>query len=116
MTDPAPAAPRTREELDALVDALDGLVVLFTEDFCQVAEAVEPKLAALLAEQFPALRMVVVSRNDAPELLAQLGVLSFPTVVLYFGGRETQRFVRTFAIDAVGAAIDRPYEILFGAS
>jgi hypothetical protein len=37
-----------------------------------------------------------------------------PTVVICFDGRETARFVRTFGIDEVRRAIERPYEVMFG--
>lgn len=108
----------SREAMKDLLEALllehPGVVVLFTDTSCRVADAVEPKLAALLRERFPALRYTVVSRTDAPELLAQWGVLAFPTVIAWFDGKETARFVRAFSLDAVAEALERPYSILFG--
>lgn len=89
-----------------------GAVVLFTEGGCRVGEAVEPKLEALLHARYPSLRFVVVSKNHAPEFAAQLGIFVFPTVVVWFAGKETARFVRTFSLEAVDAAIARPYELL----
>lgn len=106
-------APETRDAFDALVAGRDGLLVLFTGSSCSVADAVEPKLLAMAAERFPALDTVVIPGDGAAELQAQLGVFVFPTVVAYFGGRETARFVRTFAVDAVAEALARPYSILF---
>lgn len=102
------------EMLEGLIQECDGLVVVFTEGGCHVAEAVEPKVEALVSRRFPLMRRVVVSRDHAPELLGQLGVFAFPTVVVWFAGKETARFVRTFSVDAVADAIERPYGILFG--
>lgn len=106
-------APTTREAFDALVAEREGLLVLFTGTSCNVADAVEPKLLAMTAERYPALDTLVIPGDGAAELQAQLGVFVFPTVVAYFGGRESARFVRTFAIDAVAEALARPYSILF---
>ncbi len=97
-----------------LIQESGGLLVLFTESGCHVGEAIEPKLQALVHQRFPEMRQVVVSRNHVPELVAQLGVFAFPTVVTWFGGKETARFVRAFSLEAVAEAIERPYEILFG--
>jgi thioredoxin-like negative regulator of GroEL len=105
--------PRTAEELTQWVRARDGALVLFTEGGCRVAEAIEPKLQAMARERFPKLEQVVISRDDAPELFAQLGIFVFPTVVAWFGGKETARFVRTFSLDAVAEALERPYQIVF---
>lgn len=110
MTGPAPT---TADELTRWVHARDGALVLFTEGGCRVAEAVEPKLQALVRERFPKLEQLVLSRDDVPELLAQLGVHVFPTVVAYFAGKESARFVRAFSLDAVAGAIERPYGLLF---
>jgi hypothetical protein len=98
---------------DALVLESPGLVTLFTEASCHVADAVEPKLEALLHQRFPLLRHTVVSRTDSPELLAELGVVAFPTVITWFDGKESARFVRAFSLDAVAEALERPYGILF---
>lgn len=102
-----------KELVEALVLEHPGVVVLFTDTSCRVADAVEPKLQTLLRERFPLLHSTVVSRTDSPELLAQWGVFAFPTVVSWFDGKETSRFVRTFSMDAVAEALERPYSLRF---
>ena len=105
--------PSSREAFDALVQERDGLLVLFTGSSCNVADAVEPKLLRMAAERYPGLETLVIPGEGAEALQAQLGVFVFPTVIAYFGGRESARFVRTFSIDAVAQALARPYSILF---
>lgn len=114
MTDHLTGPEALEVMLDDLIRESPGVVVLFTESACNVAEAVEPKVAALVRERFPALRFTVVSRSDAPALLAQLNVFVFPTVITWFGGKESARFVRTFSLEALADSIERPYELLFG--
>lgn len=106
------------DELPTLVEAAlrdsDAVMVLFTENTCRVADAVEPKLEALVRERFPNLRFVVVEREHVPALAAQLGVFAVPTVLTWFAGKESARFVRVFSLEEVAAAIERPYSLLFG--
>ncbi len=106
------------DTLDLLIDDFihgnPAAAILFTEASCRVGDAVEPKLAQLLESQFPAVRFTVVHRTDLPRRLADLGVVAFPTVIVWFAGKETARFVRAFSMDAVAEAIERPYAILFG--
>ncbi|MEW6432222.1 MAG: thioredoxin family protein [Myxococcota bacterium] len=106
--------PHTASALAEVVARHDGVVLLLTEDACRVAEAVEPRLEAMLAERFPKLERLVVSKGEAPELAAQLGVFVFPAVLAYFGGKESARFVRAFSLDVVADALARPYGIVFG--
>lgn len=108
--------PTNPAALDELLARTDGLVLSFTESACRVGEAVQPKLEARLAAEFPRLSLVVLQRDAAPELAAHLGVFVVPTVIVFFAGRESSRFVRTFAIDQVAEAIARPYAMLFGAT
>lgn len=104
----------TRDDLDQLVHEHDAVVLLLTEGGCQVAEAVAPRVEALLRERFPEVVRVVVAKDEAPELAAQLGVFVFPAVIAWFAGRESARFVRSFSLDVLADALERPYELLFG--
>jgi hypothetical protein len=106
--------PRTREALDALVQRLDGLVVLFTEASCRVGSAIEPKLRAMLEAEFPRLQLKVLQRDAAPELAASLGVFAVPAVLVYFGGKESHRVVRAFSLEELASSMARPYGLLFG--
>jgi len=100
--------------IENLIEQADGLLVVFSEGGCHVGEAVEPKIEALVSDRFPALRHLVVAREHAPQLIGQLGIFVFPTVVIWFRGKESARFVRTFSLESVAEAIERPYGLLFG--
>lgn len=102
------------ESLRARISSADALLLFFNEPACQVGAAVAPKTLALISEEFPRIEIVEIDTVASPTVAAQLGVLSVPTVVLFFDGRETSRFVRTFGIDELRQAIERPYAVLFG--
>jgi len=105
------------ESLEALrsqIAASDAVMVYFTEPSCQVGAAVEQKALGLVAAEFPRLDVLHVDTVALPEVAGQWEVLTIPTLILCFAGRETARFVRTFGIDEVRQAIERPYAVMFG--
>ncbi len=101
------------EALRSRIAESDAVMVYFTEPSCQVGAAVEQKALTLVTEEFPRLDVVHVDTVAVPEAAGQFGVLTIPTLILFFAGRETQRFVRTFGIDQVRQAIERPYALIF---
>lgn len=104
------------ESLEALrktIATSPAVMAFFTEPSCQVGAAVEAKALAMVTEEFPRLDVIHVDTVGVPEAAGQYEVLTIPTLILFFDGRETKRFVRTFAIDEVRRAIERPYAMLF---
>lgn len=104
----------TRETIDEVLRTHEGVVLLVTKSECSVADAVEPKVEAMLEARFPRMRFLTVYLEHAPRLVAELGVLASPTVIVWFDAKETARFARSFSIDAVAEAIARPYGLMFG--
>lgn len=102
------------EALRSRIAECDAAMVYFTEPSCQVGAAVEQKALALVNEEFPRLDVIHVDTVAVPEAAGQYEVLTIPTLILFFAGRETTRFVRTFGIDEVRQAIERPYAVMFG--
>jgi thioredoxin-like negative regulator of GroEL len=101
-------------DLEARIAELDAAILYFNEPSCRVGAAVETKVLELLAAEFPRVDVVHVDTVAVPDAAAQFGALTVPTLVVTFAGREVKRFVRTFGIDEVRAAIERPYSVMFG--
>ncbi len=106
-------AAESLEALRARIAEAPAALVYFNEPSCSVGAAVESKVLDLVREEFPRLELIHVDTVAVPEAAGQYGVLSVPTLVVCFDGRETTRFVRTFGIDQVRQAIERPYAMLF---
>lgn len=113
LTDLTESSFWTRETIDELVRVNEGVVLMLTKSSCDVADAVEPKLEKVLSERFPRMHYVPVYVEHAPELLRDLQVVASPTVIVWFDGKETARFVRSFSLEAVADAIARPYGLMF---
>lgn len=87
--------------------------IWFSAPDCNVCHVLLPKVAEMLQQAFPQVALAKVDCAAAAGLAAAHGVLSIPTLLLCFDGREAQRFVRNFGIGQVREALSRPYRLMF---
>ncbi len=103
------------EQLQRELAEQPAVLLYFSGEACGVCQSLKPRLQAMLAERFPRLRCLEVQSERSPALAAAHSVFTLPVVILYFEGREGQRFARSFSLGEVAAAIERPYAMLFEA-
>lgn len=77
----------------AVLDSVQPVLVDFTAEWCPPCKRLAPVLEELSAEYAGHLRFVAVDVDDNPDLAAQYGIQSMPTLVLFQRGREVQRMV-----------------------
>lgn len=99
--------------LDAHVQAYPAAMIYFSGDDCSVCQVLFPKVEAMLAEEFPRVGLGKMNCSAHPDIAAQHGVFAVPTLVLYFDGREAQRFARNISLGQLRDALARPYQMLF---
>ena len=99
-------------ELDNVIKKSPCILGYFTGPNCNVCKVIKPKILDLVKTKFPELKFCYVDCAALPQAAGQYGVLSIPTVVLYFDGKETIRLVRNFSIAELEQSISRPYELL----
>jgi thioredoxin 1 len=105
----------TMDRLIALTEGEDGVLLYFSNDACNVCKVLKPKVKELLQEQFPRMRMGYIDTEKSPLLSGQHRVFAIPTILIFFQGREQQRFSRNISLHQLEAAIERPYGIIFEA-
>src|SRR5947199_270517 len=76
-----------------VLDSIQPVLVEFTAEWCPPCKRLAPVLAEMNEEYAGQLRFVAVDVDDNPDLAAQYGVQSMPTLVLFRGGREIQRMI-----------------------
>ncbi|WP_019555975.1 thioredoxin family protein [Thiomicrorhabdus arctica] len=103
----------TLEALDALKQSEEGLLILFGGKECNVCHSIKPKLIALMQENYPKIKMVYVDCHVVIEVCSQNGVLSLPTLQVFFTGQRFIEEVRTFSLQKVIQEIARPYSMVF---
>ena len=100
-------------QLEDFVQEKPAALIYFSGDGCNVCQVLFPKVEAMLVEEFPKVGLGKLNCTNHPEIAAQNGVFAIPTLVLYFDGREVQRFARNVSLGQLREALARPYQLLF---
>ncbi len=106
----------TIESLESFNDVLekeDAVLIYFSHEQCNVCKVLKPKIAELLDAHFPKMKMYYADTVKNPEIAGQNKIFAVPTVVCFFGGRETIRKSRSIGLNELGEQIERPYEMIF---
>ncbi len=105
---------RSLQEFEQIVAENDVVLAYFSTETCSVCHVLKPKVIERISASFQKIKMVFVESDKLPEVAAQNRVFAAPTIVVFFGGRETIRKSRAFGVEELGAEIERPYSLLFG--
>ena len=103
-------------DLDTYNDILekeDAVLVYFSHEQCNVCKFLKPKIAELLENNFPKMKMYYADTVLNPEISGQNKIFSVPTVLAFFGGRESFRKSRSIGINELAEQIERPYGMIF---
>jgi thioredoxin 1 len=91
-----------------------ALLGYFSTDTCNVCKVLKPKVAALVQNEFPKIKMAYIKSDVLPEVAAQNHVFAVPTIIVFFGGSEYIRKSRNIGIAELQKEIERPYFMIFG--
>jgi len=94
----------SRAELDALPGPT---LVEFGAPWCPICQAVQPRLAAVLAGR-PDVRHLKIEDGRGKRLGRSFGVTLWPTFVVVDGGQELVRLVRPTDLDPLREALGPP--------
>jgi thioredoxin-like negative regulator of GroEL len=105
---------QTLEEANEFIRENPAVLVFFSDESCNVGDALSPKLQKMLTDEFPEMKFLEINVQLLPEARGYYNVFVIPTVLGYFDGRETIRQARHIGIPKLSKDIDRVYNILFG--
>ncbi|MEE4287203.1 MAG: thioredoxin family protein [Mariniphaga sp.] len=101
------------EEFNQLKQKETALLGYFSTDACNVCKVLKPKVAELIGEEFPQVKLAYVKSDVLPDVAGQHQVFAAPTILVFFDGRETIRKSRNIGIDELRREISRPYTMIF---
>ncbi len=102
--------------LEAIEDAIatdSAALFYFSTENCNVCKVLRPKLAELLSEEFPLIRLYYIGIEVLPLIAGQFRIFAAPTLLVFFEGREHLRKSRNVSVRELSDEIRRPYGILF---
>jgi len=103
----------TKEHLYDNINNEESFYIYFSAQMCGVCKSLKPKVSELMQTKFP---LLVAYSNDTalhPELAAQLGIYSNPSLIVYLKGKEVLRESRSFSILDIEKRIERIYNLIF---
>jgi thioredoxin 1 len=77
------------------------VMVEFGAAWCAPCKRLEPELEKLAAEWVGKITLAHVNIDQNPKLTGQLGIMGVPTVILFVGGKEMQRFTGLTSRDKI---------------
>jgi len=87
--------------------------IYFNSQACGVCHVMLPQLEQIIGGEFPKMNIYVVNANDSPEICGKFSVFTFPTVLIFFEGKESLRMARNINLATFRQTVSRPYSILF---
>jgi len=101
------------EEFNQILVDNDAVLVYFSHEQCNVCKVLKPKVAKLLEENFPLMKMYYSDTVVYPEVSSQFSIFAVPTILVFFAGKESFRRSRNIGISELQELIERPYSMIF---
>ncbi len=92
--------------LDSRIQSENILIVQYGSQGCAPCHALRKKLADYV-NTFPEVSAIYIPTEDFPELAAQAGVFTVPTILVYVRGKLTIRESGYFSLQSILSKIDQ---------
>ncbi len=100
--------------LESAIRIHPALLVYFYNDACAPCQALRPKVTEMVSAGFPKMELVFINTAGHPEIAANYGIFSAPTLLVFFEGKETIRESKYISIPDLQQRIDRYYRMVTG--
>ncbi len=90
-----------------------ALLAYFSTQACNVCKVLKPKVAELIQNEFPKIKLAYIKSDFLPEVAAQNQIFAAPTILVFIDGREYIRKSRNIGIGELQQEIERPYSMMF---
>lgn len=101
------------DQIEKAIASETGILVYFYSDRCAPCISLRPKVQQMVSEDFPKLKLVFINAENHPAIAAHYGVFANPCILVFFEGREFQRYSKYISISQLGYDLERIYTIAF---
>ena len=101
------------EEARRFLQENEAVLVFFSDESCNVGDALSPKLQKMLSGHFDRMKFLEVNVQMIPEARGFFNIFVIPSVLVYFDGREAIRHARHINVQALGAELERLYALYY---
>jgi thioredoxin-like negative regulator of GroEL len=100
------------DELKDIIKGEMGVLLYFSGENCNVCHALRPKFKTLFDTKFPKIRQIYLDAHENPEISANFGVFSVPTMLVFLDGKEFIREGRAVSLYQLEEKLQRPYSFM----
>jgi len=104
---------QTLEEANEFIRENPAVLVFFSDESCNVGDALSPKLQNMVQDQFAEIQFLEINVQMLPEARGYFNVFVIPTILAYFDGRETIRHARHISVSQLAGELNRIYKLMF---
>ncbi len=101
------------EQAKSFIRENDAVLVFFSDESCNVGDALSPKLQKMLQENYPEIKFMEINVQMIPEAAGYFNIFVIPSVLVYFDGRESIRQARHVGVASLEKEIQRLYNLMF---
>ena len=101
----------TKTTINQILKENDCVLAYFGLPYCSICHSLKPKILSL-QENYPNLKILDIDVSKNLTLIGDFEVFTAPTVVIFFFGKESVRYARSFGIGQLTNILDRFYEIM----
>lgn len=103
-------------QLSQLQDAIandEALIAYFYSDHCAPCISLRPKVKEMIEKDYPKMNLHFINSEKFPEMTAEFGIFSNPTLLVFFDRKEYLRKSKYVSIPEMKQGIQRLYDMMF---
>ena len=101
------------EEIKNILLKNTAVLLYFSSNSCNVAEALAPKVVHMLKTNFPEVKFYNIAVPFFPEISAYYNVFVAPTILVFFEGKENIRRSRIISVNELQNSLKKPVQLIF---
>lgn len=100
-------------QLQEEINSEAALLAYFYNDNCAPCKSLRPKIEDMINRKYPKIELRFINSEIHPEITAEYGIFSNPTLLTFFDRKEYVRKSKYVSIPELEKEIDRLYDMMF---
>ncbi len=100
-------------ELKQQIKENRAVLIYFSAKNCSVCEVLKTKIEEAFTIEFSHIKQIYMGENTSKEITSSYGIFSFPTLLIFFEGKEFYRVNQNISVGTFVNDVRRVYEMVF---